>query len=177
MLVICGCTLVIKMFLSHNIILSLFRVARAVCYSTSAYGGNGGGAFADPCVAGIEEVRICYGCCSPRRWIYVVQSIQVKYRHPDGYSFWAPRHGGNCQYQRRMTLGTSDKIIAVVMLASTTRVHSLAFLVQRPYGVRLYGTWGDRYYGRLEIIRRNNIVSFYGRSGADLDSLGFFYRN
>ena len=152
------------------------RFSRAPCQSTPAYGGIGGAAFADPCnssITGITQINI---------GVYqdiLIQSIQVEYQTNAKTSFWAPKHGGlgAAAELYNITFQPEEQIIAVVGRADDSRLRQIAFLTKAPDGVRnIFGPYGSTTIGSMFIINAN-VVSFFGRSGSDIDSLGFFYRS
>ena len=148
------------------------RLSRAPCYSTPAYGGFGGAAFADPCsnVAGIVQITLS-------AYSDVVKSLRVKYQpFGNGEPFWAPQHGDLVTTQHQLYFGEGEHIIAIVGRADSLRLRQIAFLTRTPTGQRhVFGPYGSTTLGEMFTINAN-VVSFFGKSGADIDSLGFFYR-
>ena len=89
---------------------------------------------------------------------------------------WAPQHGNPSSTQQYIYFGPGEKIIAVVGRADGLRLRQLAFITRAPNGIKhVFGPYGSSTVGDMFIINAD-VISFYGRSGSDIDSLGFFYR-
>ena len=134
------------------------------------FGGRGGGYFS-------------YGCPRQRLtridlWTNhrFIRAIRTNYR---SNTYGLP-HGSFY----RISLRLGENIIAAIIKtgeyhrgrAITTRVKQLAFLTKYRNHIRQYGPYGEYKGDGIVRIITKNIVSFYGRSGHDLDALGFYYR-
>ena len=117
---------------------------------------------------------------------YVIHSIRTTYRNNRGQTATTARHGSEHGVSHRVHFGPQERIIAVVGRAGheirggihKNRVYQLAFLTDYPIAggsVRIsghvFGPYGPE-LGELFIVNKK-VVSFLGRSGSELDSIGF----
>lgn len=103
----------------------------------------------------------------------------MTYLNANNQEILAPLHGAtHYTVLHRIYLASGEHIIAVIGRHSTGyrsgRIHQLGFLTRSPSGIRhVFGPYGAE-RGSLFIVNAD-VVSFYGRSGADLDAIGFLY--
>ena len=141
------------------------------CYASSLYGGTGGGYFTDkhsPCPSRVSRIYIYYDG-------RVISGFRAVYRYP---SITGAMHGRARGKLYNVPLYHDEAITAVVGMVTHNghpgRVFQLAFVTCRPNGTgRVLGPYGKQ-TGSLFIFHAH-VVSFRGRSGHDLDAIGFYY--
>ena len=138
------------------------------------YGGQSGSYFQDPCHPEIKQIDI--GDSDGRG---VLNYIQVTYRNVVAQDVLEPLHGSSINsVLHRINFSPREHIIAVIGRHSTDpifgRIHQIGFLTIKASGARyVYGPYGTE-NGNLFVVNAD-VVSFFGRSGSELDALGFFY--
>ena len=121
-------------------------------------------------MAAIKELKVCSNG-------EVIQSIRAKYKYTDESTAWAAVRGTKCTREHHIILQPGEKISAVFGYADRL-VRMLTFLTStssefnQPYR-RVFGPYGSLTTGDLFAVN-SDIVAFFGRSGALLDSIGFF---
>ena len=109
----------------------------------------------------------------------VLRYIQVTYKNTQNRDVLATRHGSTTQsVLHRINLAQGEHIIAVVGRHSTHyttgRIHQIGFLTRSSSGAKqVFGPYGAE-NGNLFVVNAD-VVSFFGRSGSEIDALGFFY--
>ena len=130
---------------------------------TQQFGGSGGNAFSDDLTQScrIGTVKVWSGSS--------VDAIEVIYVKPSGATYSGGRHGGSGGDARSFNLAANESIVRVDG-RSGGRVDQLKFTtnlgnVHGPYG----GGGGNAF--ALPALQVDGIL---GRSGSDLDAIGFF---
>ena len=150
----------------------MYRTKRYTCSFTGLYGGSGGVYFDDGCPRGIRRINIYYQS-------HTIRAIQLRYINSGGSEYDSAAHGQTVGTHYQVNLSSGEEIVAVVGRYTSSRVQQLAILTQHPtnrYIRHTFGPYGNA-AGNLFIENRGNIVAVYGRKGADLDAIGFKYRN
>lgn len=153
------------------------RQASLNCHSTDLYGGRRGGYFQDPCHPAIKRIDIGDNVDNSARG--VLKYIQVTYKNAQNQDVLATQHGSTSQsVLHRINLAQGEHIIAVIGRHSTHyttgRIHQIGFLTRSASGARqVFGPYGAE-NGNLFVVNAD-VVSFFGRSGSEIDALGFFY--
>ncbi|KAJ0709632.1 putative jacalin-like lectin domain-containing protein [Helianthus annuus] len=133
------------------------------------WGGNVGNYWDDGVHGGVREITLVYGTC--------IDSIRVTYDNDDK-SFRAMKHGGmggtksaqiKLKFPEEILMGVSGNFCPMVY-GGFPVIQSLSFKSNR----RTFGPFGMEQGTPFKFFTNGgHIVSFYGRSGWVLDSIGF----
>jgi Jacalin-like lectin domain len=128
------------------------------------YGGDGGDGFSDD----LTQVTRLLGFVirSGNR----VDSIQAIYQGADGTSFSGPQHGGNGGTQYAFAFSGDEAIIGVSGRAGSALDQISITTTKKTYGP-FGGNGGDEWE-----FPNTSIGGIFGRSGARVDQIGFFYK-
>jgi hypothetical protein len=127
---------------------------------TGTYGGNGGNYFNDGRSSKIKRISIRHGS--------YIDRIQTR----GSSGGWNSSHGGNGGRQSYWTVSRGDCINRIAVRYGAY-VDSLQFFTKRGRSSPKYGGNGGNY--KLVNLGRKCLRGIYGRSGAYLDQIGFYY--
>lgn len=157
---------------SSNVYIFIFtRPKRSVsCHQQGTFCGTGGGWFNDGCSTSttITKFELWYSGST-------VRAIKATFSHGSGSI-----HGVAENNHAVKTFANGEKIIAAVVLCGTLgnlggRVKQIGFVTQNSNGVvSSFGPYGASGGNNMYIVSKN-VVSFFGRAGADVDAIGFNY--
>ncbi|POZ59936.1 jacalin-like lectin [Chromobacterium alticapitis] len=132
---------------------------------TQQFGGEGGSSFADNLteVCRLSQINIRHGSR--------VDSIQGVWITPSGDQVTGSKHGGDGGELTSIVLAGNEYIVRVDG-RSGSRVDQLSFTTNLG---NVYGPYGGS-GGSAFSLSGTHIGGFFGRSGSELDSVGFFNR-
>ena len=156
------------------------RTSCACSSTVGAYGGREGTAFVDittnHCSVDITDIWVRSGD--------IIDSIQVRYRFPDGHSDTRPRRGGNGGVLTHIAVPQGGKVIGITGGVTSYNTYGRVITQLRVVALnsnnnlQIYGPYGTEMYDdSYTFAVYGDIKSILGYHRAYLDGLGVYYES